>query len=130
MAREQVKVISTAVVLVGLIITIVSIAWASGSKVTAVEKDVEAVQNNATEDRKAIGAVAIRTTALEIEASEARLRDERQANQFTKILVYMETDSKKTDEISGRLLSVQEVQSEQTIINAVNSEKLQQLTKD
>lgn len=130
MAQANWKAIGTISGIVTIMIAVVGIAWASGSKVTAVEKDVEAVQNNAIEDRKAIGAVAIRTTALEIEASEAKLRDERIAGQFTEISAYMRTESDKTKEIHERIQAFQKVQSEQTIINAVNSEKLNTLTKD
>jgi hypothetical protein len=130
MAKEQAKMIGLAATLVGLTITIVGIAWASGSKVTAVEKDVEAVQENAKEDREAIGTIAVRTTALEVEASEQKVRDARLAGQYTEIIAYMRTNSEKTGEIQKSVESVRKTVSEQTIINAVNSEKLQSLTKD
>jgi hypothetical protein len=99
MAKEQWRKIGVMVGMVTLAILIVGMAWAGGGRVTGVEKDIESVRGNAEEDRKAIAAVLKRTTALEVEASEARLRDERIASQFTEISAYMRTESKKTDEI-------------------------------
>lgn len=130
MAREQWKKIGVIATLVSLSIVVVGIAWGGGVKITSVEKDVESVRGNASEDRQAIQAIALRTTALESESTEAKLRDARQATQYAKILAGLENEATKTTAMFTILKDMDKKVDEQTTINAVNSEKLKNLFKD
>lgn len=112
MAKEQWKKVGVIGSLIGLAVVIVGIAWAGGGRVTGVERDIEHVQNNATEDRDSIKDVAILVSALKEkqasdykelkqDANDAKLRDERQSTQYTAILLHMKQQTehvRKADE--------------------------------
>ena len=130
MAIDQLKKIGIIASLVSLSIVVVGIAWGGGVKITSVEKDVDGVRSNAIEDRQAIQAIAKRTTALESESTEAKLRDARQATQYAKILAGLENEATKTSAMFTIIKEMDKKVDEQTTINAVNSEKLQFLIKE
>ncbi len=112
MAKEQWKKIGAIGGLVTLSILIVGMAWSGGGRVTGVEKDIEHVQDNATEDRNSIKDVCTLVSALKDkqasdykelkqDANDAKLRDERQSTQYTAILSHMQQQTehvKKADE--------------------------------
>ncbi len=125
MAKEQWKKIGIIGSLVGLVIVIVGIAWAGGGRVTGVEKDIEHVQKDATEDRVAIKDVATLVTALKEkqasdykelkqDANDAKLRDERQSTQYTAILSHMQQQTehvkKADDSISDMKTDIGKIQ--------------------
>lgn len=112
MAKPNWKAIGAGFTLVGILLTVVGIAWATGSKTTAMEKDIEAngksatdavkvVSDNQAEDRVAIKDIAVLVTALKEEHDEdverlvqgdndAKLRDAKTASDYTAILGHMQ----------------------------------------
>lgn len=100
MAREQWKAVGVIGSLIGLLLAIVGIAYASGGKVIAVEKDIESVALNACEDRKSVEKLTGIVDKLEDKQAEdykelkesdhaAAMRDKEQAMQYSQILGHM-----------------------------------------
>ncbi len=107
MAKEQWKKVGVIVgvisLLITLVVTITTVAYTSGGGVAEVKGDIESVKENAVEDRVAMVKLEGRTTKLEKEANESKLRDARTAAQYTNIEAYMKNESERTKEIAGDL---------------------------
>lgn len=105
MAKEQWKKVGVVVGIISLFITLVvtvtTVAYTSGGGVAEVKGDIESVKGNAVEDRAAIDKLEVRTTKLEVEANESKLRDARIAGQYTNIESYMKSDLDRTKEIAS-----------------------------
>jgi len=107
MAKEQWKKVGVIAAVIGLLITLVvtvtTVAYTSGGGVAEVKGDIKNVKENAVEDREAMVKLEGRTTKLEVEANESKLRDARTAVQYTNIESYMRNESDRTKEIASDL---------------------------
>ncbi len=107
MAKEQWKKVGVVVGIISLFITLVvtvtTVAYTSGGGVAEVKGDIESVKENAVEDGAAMVKLEVRTTNLEKESTESKLRDARIAGQYTNIESYMRNESDRTKEIATDL---------------------------
>ena len=107
MAKEQWKKVGVIIGIISLFITLVvtvtTVAYTSGGGVAEVKGDIKGVKENAIEDRAAMVKLEVRTTKLEVEANESKLRDARTAAQYTNIESYMKNESDRTKEIASDL---------------------------
>jgi len=108
--RRTSIVVTCLICALGVIGSVVGLAWTGGGRVTASEKDIEGVKSNALEDRSAIAKngesieenyKTFQTFKEDIkeEISESKLRDERVAAHYNTISAYMQNESSKTDEM-------------------------------
>ncbi len=88
------------------------IVFATGGWVVKVLSNTEAITR-----------VQIKVQAVEEDVHKLQLKDKDLANMAEKSLMFM-------SQVDTKLDSIVTEQKEQAVINAVNSEKLQQLTKD
>lgn len=137
MAKEKLKqagVFTMAGVLITVVIFLLKISWAGSGRLTKVEAKAETTKNglntHITTDEKRHDKADTERAAIKDAASEARLRDERIAGQYTEITSYMRVGAETTKQINVKLESLRETQASQATIQAVNSEKLNTLTKE
>jgi hypothetical protein len=85
--------VAVAFFMIGCVGSVIALAWTGGSRVTAVEKDVEtaifAGDENKTKIKDIRKDVDSNYKELKEESNEAKLRDERQSTQYSAILNHM-----------------------------------------
>ena len=126
MAKESKGITVLVLVIIfvlGTIGSVVALAWTGGGRVAVVETNLITVTANSDRNTKEI-------SGLKTDISEAKVRDARIAGQYSNIEIYMKTSIDSDKIMLERMDTMQKIQGQQATIQAVDSEKLKQLTKD